>query len=107
MLTHTFTCEVEFLGGPLDGHVEEMGLPLQAFVGVRIVAQESASSFLRSLWSFWRRSPQPSVQISIYELGQRGPRLCYRFLRSQAVSQDSLGSSRGIDTLVKPMRGSP
>ena len=106
MLAHTFTCEVEFLGGPLDGHIEEMGLPLRAFLGVRIVAPSTPQSFLRSLLQRWRKSSRDTAQISIYELGDQGARICYRFLRSQAVSEQSLSSGKAINTLVKLLRGS-
>jgi hypothetical protein len=105
MSVQTFTCEVEFVGGPLDGHVEEMWLPLRAFVGVRIVTNRTPESFLRAWFKRWRPNDAQAAVVSIYELGESGARVQYRFLRSQALCEKSLASHHVIDTLVKLLRG--
>jgi hypothetical protein len=100
MLAQTITCDVEFIGGPLDGHVELMNMPLRAFIGVRVMSVSSLASFLRK----WLT--RNSTAVSIYELGNNGSRIHYRFLRSQLVVPELPNEARLIRTWVSiPLGG--
>jgi hypothetical protein len=99
MLAQTITCDVEFIGGPLDGHVEVMNMPLRAFIGVRVMSVSSLAAFLKK----WLT--RNSTAISIYELGNNGSRIHYRFLRSQLVEHESPSDAHVIRTWVSIPRG--
>ncbi len=91
------TTEVEFLGGPIDGHVATMSMPLQPFLGVRAVA---AASVLSTIAQFLRvRQPAGRLPLAIYELEQAVPsRQCYHYRGTQAVTREQLRTQadRGV-----------
>ena len=106
MGNETFTYGVEFLGGPLDGHVEAMELPLRTFVGVRIANSQPQASLLLTMLKKWRQIKNGSTVISIYELGSDATRYYYRFLASDKISERADTSEHVIDTLVRFLSGS-
>lgn len=99
MSPNASACEVEFLGGPVDGHVEAMLLPLHSFVGIKVLACEENDSFFQSLIKKWHA--KPGIRIAIYKLGNTGTKLCYRFLRLQIMSEETLASDAAINSLVE------
>ena len=90
MLANTFVCEVEFLGGPVDGHLESLSLPVHSYVGVKV------------LWSTETEAGQSSdsqtppssrgTRVAIYQLDNSRSRISYRFLRTQLLSDQTTRS---------------
>jgi len=84
MAANSYGCEVEFLGGPIDGHTEVMTLPLHTYVGVKVMWCTEHDSFFQSLINRWRS--EPPTRIALYQIDQSSQRLCYRYLRTQILS---------------------
>jgi hypothetical protein len=93
MLTNTFVCEVEFLGGPIDGHTESLTLPLHTYVGVKVL---------------WNVEAEPSqsaaTRIAIYQIDNSRSRVSYRFLRTQLLSDQTHLTDEALNTLVEDDR---
>jgi hypothetical protein len=102
MLTNTYVCEVEFLGGPIDGHLESLVLPLHTYVGVKVLwntdAELPSSSLLRSTQG------TAATRIAIYQLDNTRSRVSYRFLRTQLLSDQSRANDVALNSLIEDDR---
>lgn len=100
------SCEIEFFGGPVDGHIESMVLPLQPFLGVKTLADEHAASWLIRMVRMLRgRQPSASILLAVYELAEDLRSLpCYRYLGTQAVTSEQLRGECGLSQVVQQLR---
>jgi len=99
MLTNTFVCEVEFMGGPIDGHTEALVLPLHTYVGVKVLwsTEEDVSAKQAAM------SPSNSsgTRIAIYQIDNSRSRVSYRFLRTQLLSDETRATDEVLKSLVQ------
>lgn len=86
MSTKCVTCEVEFIGGPLDGHVEALDYPPAPFISA------TASHSWRV--GVWLRRLLPWIActgtVAVYELYEADGQLRYRHTGSVASLPGSL-----------------
>jgi hypothetical protein len=74
MSTKSVACEVEFVGGPIDGCVESLDYPPAPFVIATTYRPWRIGDWVRRLLS-WNSRPPAAV---IYELQESAGRLRYR-----------------------------
>ncbi len=84
------TCEVEFIGGPVDGQTDKLGRPLDPFLGIRSVTE--ADSLWAAAWRLLSGHRQASHSaVAVYELQQLDDgRQCYRYLGTHVISRSFL-----------------
>jgi hypothetical protein len=95
-----FDCEIEFFGGPVDGHVDLMTLPLEPFLGVATTPKKDVQTLL-DLLSRWFRSRKRGVPFAVYELDGDGEKLCYRYRGSHIVCEKRLHDESGVGPVVE------
>ena len=102
MLANTYVCEVEFLGGPIDGHTEALVLPLHTYVGVKVLwsleDDDSQETPVRSLPS------NTMTRIAIYQIDNGRNRVSYRFLRTQLLSDQTRATEEVLKSLIEDNR---
>lgn len=90
------------MGGPLDGYVESMMLPLEPFLGVKTVPVDQSNTLVAILARVLRRERTDSVPLAVYELvdGDHRPS-CYRYRGTQAVTADQIRTGCGLSKIVQ------
>lgn len=95
--------EVEFIGGPVDGHREVMSLPLEVSIAVATIplgdTRTPLAALLQSFGFGKKSSPRP---VAVYELlkPHRAPPF-YRFRVTFTVSEQQLRRPGGISALLQ------
>lgn len=90
MASTGFGLPVEFLGGPIDGHVETFGAPPEAFVCVKSYCPQRDGSVWRRLLGAFFAQRTTRIPVAVYELVARGGQLRYRYVSSQLVCEEDL-----------------
>ena len=75
-------CRVEFIGGPFDGHVQNVRLAPHRLAS--IVALPVSEEIFQMLAGGPSDPHTPVTSEALYELDSAANRPCYRFLRSVA-----------------------
>lgn len=97
--------EIEFIGGPIDGHLDTMEAPLEPFLGVKSVSASESRLLLAALVGLLRGSKQPvAIPFAIYELDCTGSRRCYRYLGTHAVTRQQFRTGCGLRTVVERLK---
>jgi hypothetical protein len=92
----SFSCEVEFLGGPADGLVVVVEYPPKTFLALqKVPGPQRGSLWRRLLQPFHRCEPSPS-RVSIYELRYRTARICYWHLGTYVMSAAKVAATRQV-----------
>jgi hypothetical protein len=77
--------EIEFFGGPFDGHVQEMSGSPKSFICMRPAGWDS--SWLKR-WMCWlRRRHVPEKRVAIYELDVDLNGFRYHYIGSRTAGQ--------------------
>ena len=80
MSTKCVACDVEFIGGPLDGHVESLDYPRAPFISATASRPGRIGQWLRRLLP-WNKG---AGTIAVYELHELNGQLRYRHAGSSA-----------------------
>ena len=84
---------VEFYGGPLDGHVEIMDLPLESFLGIKSIPVTHSNTFVSALLRFlhFRSSSNPTVPLAFYKCDENDDmQPSYRYVGTRVVNRRQL-----------------
>lgn len=89
--------QVDFIGGPIDGHVDQLSTPLEPLLGLKIARAWSVRRFWASLKELpFRWLNTQGVRLAIYELAEHCDATpYYRFLGTQIIFSDQI---RGSET---------
>ena len=107
MLANTYVCEVEFVGGPIDGHTEALVLPLHTYVGVKVLwsLEDDDAQNLSVRSSPSNPSPSsPMTRIAIYQIDNSRSRVGYRFVRTQLLSDQTRATEEVLKSLIQDDR---
>lgn len=85
MLPQTVGCEMEFVGGPVDGYVGFFPLQPRAFLLVRVANPPKRRRFIASVMGMFRRDTPEPDRVAIYERCERDDRLVYEYLQTQPM----------------------
>lgn len=105
-MDHQPASQVEFLGGPIDGHVDCLNCPLNPLLGLKFNRPWS----LQQLWSSLRDLPYrwrdaKAIPLAVYELAERDDGTpIYKFLGTQLVLKDQLRRNERSTHLLKDSR---
>lgn len=97
-------CEIEFVGGPVDGHAETMTSPPTLFVGVTTVARNPVrllfASFKRLLTGRGRRM---ATRLAMYELDwdESSLRPRYRYCGTHTVTSNPSRDGHGLSSVER------
>ncbi|EMI21319.1 hypothetical protein RMSM_01754 [Rhodopirellula maiorica SM1] len=82
---------VEFFGGPIDGHIDGVAVPMKPFLAIKTVAPEQPVSSLRLLWRLLRLPEHhPPAILAVYEMQTRDAGTGYYYLRSVVATDCDL-----------------
>ncbi|GAA4453532.1 hypothetical protein [Novipirellula rosea] len=82
---------VEFIGGPIDGHIDGVAIPMKPFVAIKTVPPDQPVSSLTMLWRLLRLPEhRPPAVLAIYEMQTRDSGPGYYYLRSVVASDCDL-----------------
>ncbi|MCA9202639.1 MAG: hypothetical protein KDA59_06325 [Planctomycetales bacterium] len=77
--TNSYTTrDVEFFGGPYDGHVQALASPPTPFICLNMSGPQPTWSRTMLDWLTWRK--RPATKIAIYELEDGDVDCRYRYL---------------------------
>ncbi|MEZ6097781.1 MAG: hypothetical protein R3E01_02300 [Pirellulaceae bacterium] len=74
MSTKCVACEVEFIGGPIDGHVESLDYPATPYISATASEPGHIGEWLRQLLPWNKRVKT----VAVYELHESEGQLQYR-----------------------------
>jgi hypothetical protein len=84
--TKCVACEVQFIGGRIDGHVETFDYPPALFIAATVSRDSRIGSWLWR-WLPWSRFPRT---VAFYELDEADGLLRYRHTGSATSVPDTL-----------------
>ncbi len=96
---------IEFVGGPIDGHVSHFVGPIKPFVGVKTQAVSADAKYLTAmLHLLLSRDKAHSRVLAIYELQTHNSLFSYHYIRSNSEKTTNFNANL-VDTSV-PSRNS-
>jgi hypothetical protein len=107
MMTSHLGCPVEFLGGPVDGHIEVMPAPLEPYLGLKTADVRETNVLLAALARYFPscRPTRAMVLVAIYELEQRErKRPYYCYCGSLDVTPQQFRRGYDLDAVVRRMK---
>jgi hypothetical protein len=93
-INRNFTCQVEFIGGPIDGFVMAVDHPPRPFIGLERVPEARGRSLWCRLLQLFRWSRPATVRVSIYEFRSQEAKACYWYLGTYAMSPEQRATHR-------------
>lgn len=84
MRPHEFS-QIEFVGGPLDGHVNELSLPFESLVLVETIPVRD--KWFAPLLRLLGRTNNKSFALAVYELHFRNHQPFYSYIHSRVCCQ--------------------
>ena len=101
-MTKQITCdEVEFVGGPLDGHRQQMTVPGEVFLGVTM--EPSRPGVVRRLFDRIRMKGQ-LLRLAVYELHEDNGQYFYVYVVTQMFAHSSRSTWAARDTRTSSKR---
>lgn len=79
--------QIEFIGGPLDGHCEMFSTPLAMAVCFQSQVTLERTPWLRRLMQKFAGKCSPPFHVAIYDLTLQRERLVYRYSESIVASE--------------------
>ena len=87
MSTRCIACAVEFVGGPMDGHVESLDYPPAPFISATTGSGPGClEKWLRQLWPWNKRVKR----VAVYELNDSDGQLRYQHAGSSTTVPGTL-----------------
>ena len=100
MMKHTICGEIEFVGGPIDGHRQQMTLSKGYFVGVAMRSSLGLRGVFDRLLARLFQKGHP-VRLAVYELDEHEGQYRYRHIGTQLVCSGAL-SAYAISIIIVP-----
>ena len=92
----TIRCEVEFIGGPLDGYSQSVPFPPEPFLRAAIMIEEDWAGFLRLLLDLFGCPKHRNIRMAIYELDLDTRQFVYRYVRTYLTNSSEIADAAGL-----------
>lgn len=97
---------IEFLGGPVDGHVDLFQVAAKSFVLVESATRTPSGRWALLIRRLLFRDHSQRATVAVYELQSDGARYVYRYLRSMLATEAKFDAQRA-EHMVHPADSSP